>query len=118
MFACITLALTKSQNHTMPPGIPDSNPFRPRFHPRFAHVLPTFSNGSFSVSGVYVGLVLTQFPELTALEMEFKDLRQFQAIFRTFGAQNFTIQVTLGAQQLEDVVAVSGRKCLNKSTLI
>ena len=74
----------KSQNQTMPPGIPGSSPFRPRFHPRFAHVSPTFrNNGAFFCLRCLHWLgpwhASLQF---TALGMEF--LRQFPAIFSGF----------------------------------
>ena len=88
MFACIrTWRQQKTQNNAMPPGIPDSSPLRARFHPRFAHVSPTFRNGSF-----FCFRCLRWFGpwhnslEFTALGMECKVLRQFQV----------TIQVTLG----------------------
>ena len=57
---------------------PVSSTFPPTFRPRFAHLSPTFRNGSFSVSGVYVGLVLGTIP---------CNLRR---------AHNSTIQATLG----------------------
>ena len=85
---------TKIPNHTMPPGIPDSSPFRPRF----AHVSPTFRNGSFFCFRFLRWLgPWHKFLEFTALGMEFKDLRQFLAFFRTFGAQNFTAAWTSGS---------------------
>ena len=62
--------------------------------------------------------------EFTAWGMEFQDLRLFRAIFcRTFGAQNFTIQVTLGTAAWtsgslsESVCKISYRLCvLNHGT--
>ena len=68
-------------------------PVSPTFPPTFR---PRFGMGPFSVSDATLAWSLPQFPGIYSLGNGFKDLRQFQASLRTLGAQNFTIQATLG----------------------
>ena len=71
---------------------PVSPTFSPTFRPRFAHVSEWVL--------FFVGLVLGTIPwKLQQWGWNLRIFGSFRQFFRTFGAQNFTIQVTL-AQQL------------------
>ena len=97
-FACIKpWHQQKSPNHTMPH---QGFQTHPRFHPRFAHVLPTFRNGPFSVSGVCVRLVLDTIPwNLQHWGWNLTICGSFRQFFRNFGAlQHFWFSVMCGPQ--------------------
>ena len=71
---------------------------RARFAHVSTHVSPTFRNdGAFSVSGVYIGLALGTLPcNLRHWGWNLKVCGSFRQFCQAFGAQNFSIQVTLG----------------------